>query len=308
MNRLALLLPLFALLRVGVTVALFFFGGVLLGAVWRRLMLGCGSVPPLDWRFAASRAVLLALLFALVFLMRLVWGRIGGRVFCVLVGSYLLLFFSEAFLACAFFQALSVDWVDAAFGVSALTGLAILFRRWGRDDGPTTIWLVSCHARTVARVALALYAALLFAIAVWRPWTEPVTPFEGRWDVPYTGTADLWRTGFLPAVFLFVGNIVCFVPFGFGLPALTRLRRSVVPICFLASILVEELHGIFAPADPLVGTGHILLNTLGAVLGYALFHAANPHPATNAPAASEPHAENAEPHAPSADGAKEPAP
>ena len=307
MKRIVLLL-LFALLRVGVTVALFFFGGVLLGAVWRRLMLGCGSVPPLDWRFAASRAVLLALLFALVFLMRLVWGRIGGRVFCVLVGSYLLLFFSEAFLACAFFQALSVDWVDAAFGVSALTGLAILFRRWGRDDGPTTIWLVSCHARTVARVALALYAALLFAIAVWRPWTEPVTPFEGRWDVPYTGTADLWRAGFLPAVFLFVGNIVCCVPFGFGLPALTRLRCSVVPICFLASILVEELHGIFAPADPLVGTVHILLNTLGAVLGYALFHAANPHPATNAPAASEPHAENAEPHEDSADGAKEPAP
>ena len=135
-----------------------------------------------------------------------------------------------------------------------------------------------------------------------------MTPFEGRWDVPYTGTADLWRTGFLPAVFLFVGNIVCFVPFGFGLPALTRLRCSVVPICFLASILVEELHGIFAPADPLVGTVHILLNTLGAVLGYALFHAANPHPATNAPAASEPHAENAEPHAPSAEGAKEPAP
>ena len=158
MKRIVLLL-LFALLRVGVTVALFFFGGVLLGAVWRRLMLGCGSVPPLDWRFAASRAVLLALLFALVFLMRLVWGRIGGRVFCVLVGSYLLLFFSEAFLACAFFQALSVDWVDAAFGVSALTGLAILFRRWGRDDGPTTIWLVSCHARTEARVALALYSA-----------------------------------------------------------------------------------------------------------------------------------------------------
>ena len=73
------------------------------------------------------------------------------------------------------------------------------------------------------------------------------------------------------------------------------------PICFLASILVEELHGIFAPADPLVGTGHILLNTLGAVLGYALFHAANPHPATNAPAADEPHADSAE-------GAKEPAP
>ena len=44
------------------------------------------------------------------------------------------------------------------------------------------------------------------------------------------------------------------------------------------------------------------------VLRYALFHAANPHPATNAPAASEPHAENAEPHAESADGSKEPAP
>ena len=160
-----------------------------------------------------------------------------------------------------------------------------------------------------AILALALYAAFLLGIAVWRPWATPAAPFSGRWDlVPFTGTADLWRAGIVPFVFLFVGNVACFVPFGFGLPALTRLRRSVVPICFLASILVEELHGIFAPADPLVGTGHILLNTLGAVLGYALFHAANPHPATNAPAASEPHAENAEPHEDSADGAKEPAP
>ena len=120
------------------------------------------------------------------------------------------------------------------------------------------------------RLFLALYAAFLFGIAVWRPWTEPAAPFSGRWELaPFTGTADLWRAGFVPFVFLFVGNIVCFVPFGFGLPALTRLRRAVVPLCFLGSLLIEVLQWTF-------GTGvsqieDVLLNTLGAVIGYALF-------------------------------------
>ena len=152
-----------------------------------------------------------------------------------------------------------------------------------------------------AVLALALYAAFLFGIAVWRPWTEPAAPFSGRWDlVPFTGPADLWRAGIVPFVFLFVGNVACFVPFGFGLPALTPLRRAVVPLCFLGSLLIEALQWAFGTGVPQVED--IFLNTLGAALGYALFHAANPHPATNASAAA-PAA-----HAESADGSKEPAP
>ena len=99
---------------------------------------------------------------------------------------------------------------------------------------------------TAGRLALALYAAFLLGIAVWRPWTEPAAPFSGRWElVPFTGTADLWRAGIVPFAFLFVGNVACFVPFGFCLPALTPLRRAVVPLGFLveaAESIVSKPH------------------------------------------------------------------
>ena len=142
-----------------------------------------------------------------------------------------------------------------------------------------------------AILALALYAAFLLGIAVWRPWATPAAPFSGRWDlVPFMGTADLWRAGIVPFVFLFVGNVACFVPFGFGLPALTPLRRAVVPLCFLGSLLIEALQWAFGTGVPQVED--VLLNTLGAALGYALFCAV--HSATRSPAADESHAENAE--------------
>ena len=73
----------------------------------------------------------------------------------------------------------------------------------------------------------------------------------------------------MPFVFLFVGNVACFVPFGFGLPALTPLRRSVVPLCFLGSLLIEALQWAFGTGVPQVED--VILNTLGAALGYALF-------------------------------------
>ena len=127
-----------------------------------------------------------------------------------------------------------------------------------------------------AVLALALYAAFLLGIAVWRPWATPAAPFSGRWElVPFTGTADLWRAGIVPFVFLFVGNVACFVPFGFGLPALTPLRRAVVPLCLLGSLLIEVLQWAFGTGVPQVED--ILLNTLGAALGYALFRAVPRH-------------------------------
>ena len=107
-----------------------------------------------------------------------------------------------------------------------------------------------------AVLALALYAAFLLGIAVWRPWATPAAPFSGRWEL-------------VPFAFLFVGNVACFVPFGFGLPALTPLRRAVVPLCFLGSLLIEALQWAFGTGVPQVED--VLLNTLGSALGYALF-------------------------------------
>ena len=65
------------------------------------------------------------------------------------------------------------------------------------------------------------------------------------------------------------------MPFGFGLPALTPLRRAVVPLCLLGSLLIETLQWAFGTGVPQVED--ILLNTLGAALGYALFRAVPRH-------------------------------
>ena len=124
-----------------------------------------------------------------------------------------------------------------------------------------------------ARAWLSLYAIFLFSIAVWRPWRAPSPQFSRAWDlVPFTEFGDLWRAGIVPFTFLVVGNVACFVPFGLGLPALTPLRRAVVPLCFLGSLLIETLQWAF-------GTGmsqidDLILNTLGAAIGYGLFRRA----------------------------------
>ena len=122
-----------------------------------------------------------------------------------------------------------------------------------------------------ALLALALYAAFLLAIAIWRPWTTPAPPFSGRWElVPFTGTAALWRSGIVPFTFFFIGNIACFVPFGFGLRALTRLRCAVVPLCFLGSLLIESLQWAIGTGVPQLED--LILNTLGGALGYLLYN------------------------------------
>ena len=144
-----------------------------------------------------------------------------------------------------------------------------------RDRGGPTRIVLPASPQTVSRVRtiFVLYAIFLFSIAVWRPWRTPSPPFSRPWDlVPFMELGDLWRAGLVPFTFLIVGNIACFLPFGFGLPALTRLRRAVIPLCFLGSLLIECLQWVF-------GTGmsqieDLILNTLGAAIGYGLFRRA----------------------------------
>ena len=144
-----------------------------------------------------------------------------------------------------------------------------------RDRGGPTRIVLPPSPRTMSRMRtlFVLYAIFLFSIAVWRPWRTPGPPFSRAWDlVPFTDLGDLWRAGLVPFTFLVVGNVACFVPFGFGLPALTRLRRAVVPLCFLGSLLIECLQWAFGTG--MSQTEDLVLNTLGAAIGYGLFRCA----------------------------------
>lgn len=81
------------------------------------------------------------------------------------------------------------------------------------------------------------------------------------------------QTSFLRFIYLFVGNLIWFVPFGAILPLLTQRRTSTILLGFFLSLCIEILQFIF-------GTGvseveDLILNTLGTAIGYGLYWAAS---------------------------------
>ena len=89
--------------------------------------------------------------------------------------------------------------------------------------------------------------------------------------VPFRTIASDWRTGGLPFLINFVGNIVAFMPVGI-LPPLIRTRKTEAWEMALfglgLSVVIEGGQYLFSRrcAD----VDDLILNTLGAVLGYAM--------------------------------------
>ena len=79
------------------------------------------------------------------------------------------------------------------------------------------------------------------------------------------------RVGTVLVLLNLLGNIICFIPYGFVIPVLSVRCRSfgkILLLSFLASLLVESIQlvsklGSFDVDD-------IMLNTLGGVLGYVV--------------------------------------
>ena len=84
------------------------------------------------------------------------------------------------------------------------------------------------------------------------------------------------RVGTVLVLLNLLGNILCFIPYGFVIPILSVRCRSfgkILLLSFLASLLVESIQlvsklGSFDVDD-------IMLNTLGGILGYVLFRCCN---------------------------------
>lgn len=69
-----------------------------------------------------------------------------------------------------------------------------------------------------------------------------------------------------------VGNVICFVPFGFVLPIISRQQRSlwrITLLSLLSSLLVELIQLVSKVGS--CDVDDMLLNTLGGILGYLLF-------------------------------------
>ncbi len=69
-----------------------------------------------------------------------------------------------------------------------------------------------------------------------------------------------------------LGNILCFVPFGFVLPVISRQQRKfwrIAFLSFLSSLLVELIQLVSKVGS--CDVDDIILNTLGGMIGYLLF-------------------------------------
>lgn len=84
------------------------------------------------------------------------------------------------------------------------------------------------------------------------------------------------RVGFWVAFLNLAGNVIGFLPFGFFLPILSKRLRNgavVTALGFGLSLLVESIQLVFKVGC--FDVDDLILNTLGAAIGYMLFAVCN---------------------------------
>lgn len=131
---------------------------------------------------------------------------------------------------------------------------------------------IKCNAAAYSTTIFVVYIICLLKITVVRNGIFHETLFSGTLNlIPFKNLAALYQNaGLLKFIYLFGGNIVWFIPFGFLLPFISKkLNHSRTVVCGFALSLAIEL------AQFVFGTGisevdDLILNTLGASIGYLL--------------------------------------
>ncbi|MCH5210472.1 MAG: VanZ family protein [Oscillospiraceae bacterium] len=113
-----------------------------------------------------------------------------------------------------------------------------------------------------------IYLAVLLRITVFRSGFSIMNAFSGG-EINIIPIADLIKV-FLSDkryfIYLFFGNIVWFVPFGFLLKRLTRLPViKIIFFGFLLSLFIETMQFIFGVG--VSETDDLILNTIGVIVG-----------------------------------------
>jgi glycopeptide antibiotics resistance protein len=93
---------------------------------------------------------------------------------------------------------------------------------------------------------------------------QEVTRFADYRTNPYLGFGDFFIN--------IIGNILAFMPLGFFIPALGRMRKNgflVVLCCFSISLLVEVIQLVYRLGC--FDVDDLFLNTLGGLLGYLVY-------------------------------------
>ncbi|MDD3244069.1 MAG: VanZ family protein [Eubacteriales bacterium] len=126
-------------------------------------------------------------------------------------------------------------------------------------------------AKKMILVALfTLYLATVFDI-VGMPYVQVLSMNPAINLIPFS---DLFKEQFSPqAIFQFAANIVLFIPFGIFLPAIWKGFRSFRSTAIAGALLslCIELCQLFS--SRVVATDDLLMNTLGAMIGYGIIAA-----------------------------------
>lgn len=120
-------------------------------------------------------------------------------------------------------------------------------------------------------VVFLLYLGVLLKITVFRSsfGSYPLCSHGQIELIPFVGLIQIFHNSVRVFLYLFVGNLIWFVPLGILLPLLTKVQRSTILWGFLLSLYIEVSQYIF-------GTGvseveDLILNTAGTAIGYGLF-------------------------------------
>lgn len=116
-----------------------------------------------------------------------------------------------------------------------------------------------------------VYLLILLRITVFRSdfGSHPLLQDGQIVWVPFVGLYQILKNSPFYFLYLFIGNLIWFVPLGLLLPPLTGIEKPVVLVGLLLSLGIEILQYVF-------GTGvteveDLILNTLGTILGYGLW-------------------------------------
>ena len=123
----------------------------------------------------------------------------------------------------------------------------------------------------IAGWLLMIYTGIIVGLSQWRLAPSSAHPQTVNL-VPFWGLGQSLAAGSLAVLINIIGNIVAFMPIGLLLPLWhtrgRRLRNGALIGCGL-SITIESLQWI--QGQRVTDVDDVMLNTLGAVLGYLVF-------------------------------------
>lgn len=123
------------------------------------------------------------------------------------------------------------------------------------------------------------YLLLLLMLTVFRnhyfPWQWPVYLHRPVSDINFMPLVNTIKLRFGSPVDLWyqsLGNVVWFLPFGFGLPALTKRHLNAFGVVWraaLLSLLIEALQ--FVLYTGVADIDDVIFNTIGGLFGYFIY-------------------------------------